>query len=165
MKRLDAATIKHQIDNLLAAFPELADDDVLRADTFEGETDLHEYLERLEDKRQDAVAFADAIDARIELLKERRDRFKRRDQGLRGAMFAALQWANVPKAELPIATIAIRQGTAKVVISDESIIPLPFCRIKREPDKIKIKAALEAFESVPGASLSNAEPVLTVRIK
>jgi len=44
-------------------------------------------------------------------------------------------------------------------------VPDEFCRFKREPDKTKIKAALADLKPVPGASLSNAEDTLAVRVK
>ncbi len=165
MKRLDAATIRHQIEALFVAFPELHDDDILRADTFEGETDLIEYLRYLEDKRSDALSKAQALKMRIDGLKERGDRYEHRCEGLRAAMFKAMEWAEQRKVELPEATLLIREGTQRVIIHDEAAVPDIYCRIRREPDKTKIKAALSEFGDVPGASLSNAEPVLTVRIK
>ncbi len=165
MKRLDAATIRHQIEALFVAFPELHDDDVLRADTFEGETDLIEYLRHLERKRRGTLALAQALKIEIEELKARGDRFERRCEGLRSIMFKAMEWSEQRKVELPEATLSIREGTQRVIIHDEAAVPDIYCRVRREPDKTKIKAALSEFGDVPGASLSNAEPVLTVRIK
>jgi hypothetical protein len=44
-------------------------------------------------------------------------------------------------------------------------LPATFVRIKREPDKARIKVALQDGTSVPGATLSNAEENLTIRTK
>ena len=38
-------------------------------------------------------------------------------------------------------------------------------RIKKEPDKLRIKAAISAHEHVPGAMMSNPEPVLAIHSK
>ena len=165
MKNLDVSTIRAQIDSLIAAHPEIDEDEVLRADMIEGETDLHEFLRDIERKRRNADTFVDALAIEITTLRDRRARFERRDQALRALMFNLLQWAEVKKVELPEATISIRAGQQKVIVEDENAIPDEYCRIIREPDKIKIKAALLEFKSVAGAALSNAEPTLAVRIK
>ena len=165
MKNLDVSTVRAQIDNLIAAHPEIDEDEVLRSDMLEGSTDLHEFLREIERKRRSADTFVDALAIEITALRDRRARFERRDQALRALMFNLLQWAEVKKVELPEATISIRAGQQKVIVEDENAIPDEYCRIIREPDKIKIKAALLEFKSVAGAALSNAEPTLAVRIK
>ena len=45
--RLDPAVIRHQVDGLLAAYPELVEDEVLRLDMIEGSTDLVDFVRRL----------------------------------------------------------------------------------------------------------------------
>jgi hypothetical protein len=165
MKHLDAGTIRAQINALLLAHPEIADDEILLADSLEGQTDLFEFLREIERKRRTASTLAEAVAIEIKDLRERRDRFMRRDEALRAMLFNVLQWAELKKAELPEATISIRTGSQKVIIEDENTIPDEYCRIIREPDKVKIKAALSEFKSVAGASLSNAEPVLAIRTK
>ena len=165
MHKLDVSVIRQQIDQLLLAYPDLADDEVLRADMIEGETDLHEFLRKIERKREDAVALSNALSMTIDELKARKERFERRDQAMRHLMFSAMQWADLRRAELPEATLSVRNGTPKVVIVDEQSIPAEFFRIKREPDKTLIRDALNALENVPGAAMSNAEPVLSVRTK
>jgi len=106
----------------------------------------------------------DGIDVKLAELKERKQRFLDRDAAMRRIMFSVMNFADVPKIELPEATIAIRKGTAKVIILDEAAIPDSLCRITREPDKLAIKEALKT-DFVPGAALSNAEAVLTIRTK
>lgn len=163
--RLDPTILKQQIDGLFVSYPELLEDEILLRDTLEGSTDLIEFLRSLETQRQDAVTLAEAIALNIENLRQRRARFERRDEAIRNLMFRLLQAAHLKKLELPEATLSVRLGVPKVVIVDESEIPDAFCRIKREPDKIKIKAALSEFKPVPGATLSNAEDTLSVRVK
>ena len=85
---------------------------------------------------------------------------------MRALMFSALQWADLRKAELPEATLSIRDGVAKVVIVDEAQIPDDFMRIRKEPNKTAIKDALiSGMQEVPGAAMSNIEPVLMLRVK
>ena len=54
--RLDPAVIKQQVENLLLAYPELTDDEQLRADMLEGSTDLVAYLRQLETARVAAAS-------------------------------------------------------------------------------------------------------------
>jgi hypothetical protein len=165
MKPLNPAFIKAQIDMLLVQFPELLEDDVLRADTIEGQTDLHEFLRGLEHRRREASAMVNAIGMDIDNLKQRQARFDRRDEAMRGLMFKLLESAELKRLELPEATLSIANGRQKVVIVDESLLPEDCLRIKTEPDKTAIKAKLDGFETVPGACLSNPEPHLTIRVK
>jgi hypothetical protein len=163
--RLDPAAIKHQIESLLISYPELADDEVLRADMIEGSTDLVEFLRKLETARQQATATAAAIGTLIDNWRQRQSRFERRDQAIRDLMLQLLQAAHLRKLELPECTLSIRIGVPRVIIVDETEIPDEYLRIVSSPDKTKIKAALSEFKPVPGATLSNAEDNLTVRIK
>ena len=165
MKRLDAHTVRQQIDALYAAHPEVLEDELFQMDVLEGETDLLELLREIERKRRTADTLAEAVALEIKALRERRDRFVRRDEALRAFMFKLMEHAQLQKAELPEATLSIRRGQQRVIIEDENRIPDDYCRIIREPDKIKIKAALQEFKPVAGCTLSNAEPTLAVRIK
>jgi hypothetical protein len=163
--RLDPAIIKHQVAQLLATYPELVDDEVLQLDMLEGSTDLVEFMRVLERRRQDAVTLSEAVAMNIDALAARRARFERRQEVVRQLMFQLLQLAHLKKLELPEATVSMRAGVPKVIVTDEAAVPDEFCRIKREPDKGKIKAALAELKPVPGATLSNAEDVISIRVK
>lgn len=163
--RLDPAIIKQQIENLKVSFPDLLDEDDTWQLALESETDIKEYLRTVERKREDAAALEQALSLTIDALRQRKARFERREQAMRALMFSAMQWAELTRIETPEATLSIRNGTPKVLITDEGLIPDEFMRIKKEPDKILLKEALSNFEEVPGATLSNSEQVLSVRVK
>jgi hypothetical protein len=163
--RLDPAVIKQQIESLIATYPELADDEVLRADMLEGSTDLVAYLRRLEVARQGAVATAEAIATLLDSWKQRQQRFEHRVDALRSIMLKLLQTAQLKKLELPEATLSVKLGVPRVLVTDDAAVPDEFCRFKREPDRTKIKAALAELKPVPGATLTNAEDVLAVRVR
>jgi len=162
---LNPFLIKAQIDNLLVANPELADDDILRADMIEGATDAFELLAILVGKIEDTDILIDGIAERKAELGEREARFQRRVISLRNLIFKLMEAASLNKAELPTATLSIRAGQRKVVIIDETILPDVLCRIKREPDKARIKDMLTAGQEVRGAELSNGEMTLAIRVK
>jgi Siphovirus Gp157 len=162
---LGAKIVQSMITELLTAYPDLKDDEVLRADTIEGETIAFEFIGRLVRLVGDTQAMQAGIHAyRVELA-ERQERYERRELALRALMFKVMQTADLQRAELPEATVTVRAGTPKVVIVDEELIPKHLQRVKVEPDKTKIKAALQANQDVPGAVLSNAEPTIAIRIK
>lgn len=165
MKHLDPTIIRQQVENLKIAFPDLADDDDTWQIALESETDVKEYLRTVERKREDTAALEEALSLTIDALRQRKTRFERREQAMRALLFAAMQWADLRKCELPEATLSIRDGIPKVMITDESQIPDEYMRVRKEPDKALIKEALNGFENVPGATMSNAEPVLAVRVK
>jgi Siphovirus Gp157 len=164
-RQINKIELLQQIDWLIANFPELAEDEVLRRDTIEGDTDFIEYMRLLERRRQDARTLQEALELYVEELKQRSDRFKRRDEGMRALMLNLLQHAQLRRLELPEATISVRHGVPRVVITDEAELPGEFWRIKKEPDKIKLKQALEISTHVPGATLSNSPETLNIRIK
>lgn len=164
-RRLDLAIVRQQISNLLLANPELVDDDVLRADTIKGETDAFDLLRQCEAKRREARLLTAGIASVINELNARLARIERREQAIRQLAFKLMEAADLRKIELPEATYSISNSAPKVVIIDEDELPALFIRVKREPDKSAINAALKSGAIVPGATLNNPEPHLTIRTK
>lgn len=112
----------------------------------------------------EAGADADAISERITALQDRRERATSRREAYRAAIFAALDAAGQRSWKSPEFTVSVTPGRAGVVITDPAAIPDQFVRIKREPDKTAIGAAL-ALGPVSGAELRNGLPTLTIRTK
>jgi len=160
-----AHQIRDEITALLLAFPELEEDEILRSDMIEGQTSTFEFLSGIVRKIGSTDAIISGTADYIGELKERQDRLERRKHALRSLISKIMNTAELRKAELPEATLSIRNGQPKVQIINEQEIPRDFLRIKTEPDKTKIKAALQAHEYVPGAALSNSEPVLAIIVK
>lgn len=163
--RLDPNIIRQQIANLLTTCPELAEDDVLRADMVEAETDAYTFLSIITRKIGESEALCEGVDAYVKDLYLRQNRVERRIDALRLLAFKIMEAAALKSAELPEATLSIRAGQQKVIITDETQIPDALFKIKREPDKTAIKEKLKSGEVVAGAQLSNAEPSLTIRTK
>ena len=162
--RVDPQIIAHQIANLKTSYPELAGDEDDWSLALSSETELDEMLTRLVRMIEDSKALIEGTGARMDELKARQDRFRRRIEAYRSLIFKLMQTAELQKRELPEATLSIRAGSPKIIIADEDKIPLNLCETKIEPNKTKIKEAL-ASGPVPGVELSNAEPVLSVRVK
>jgi hypothetical protein len=157
--------IRAQIAGLRATHPELVEDEESWLLALESETDLTETLRAIERKRQETAGLAGGIVYAITQLHERQERFERRETALRAILFKLMQAADLRKVELPEATLSVRNGTPKVIITDETALPDDACRFKREPDKKTIKEWLESGTVMAGATLSNAEPCLSVRVR
>ena len=165
--RLDPTFVRAQIEALRVTYPGIWDDDdqVLLADMLEGETGLHEFLARVVDVMDDAEEIIDGINVKMEERKARRARFEQRYEAMRELARKLMDQAGLRKLVLPAATLSIRTGQPKVIITDETALPPDCVRIRREPDKVAIKERLARGETVLGAEMSNAEPTLAVRIK
>ena len=163
--RLDIKAVTDAIALLLRDNPELDEDEVLRADMIEGQTNAFDFLSDIVRKIGTTAAIATGTAEYIGELQERKARLERREYALRGLIAKVMNAANLTKAELAEATCSIRAGVPKVVIVNENEIPKEFLRIKTEPNKTTIRAALMAHEHVPGCALSNAEPTLAIHVK
>ena len=165
--RQDFHALQQQIANLYLEYPELKEDDaVLRVDTLTGATNLGEMLTAILHSLEDAKALRDGTQGRLDELKARQDRFKLRIEFLRLMITKIMQHVEVGKIELPEATLSMRKGSAQLIGDpDPAELPDDLVRIVRQPDKAKIKEALERGEEVPGFVLSNAPPSLSVRVK
>lgn len=162
--RLDANAILQQITGLLLEYPDLADDEVLRADMVEGSTELSDFLRRLERDRQENEAHATALDEVIRTMKLRKCRMERRDEAMRALALKLLFAVDQNKLTLPEATYSIRTVPRSVLITDEDALPDCACTFVRKPNKTAIKEMLEVAP-VPGATMSNGGRTLSIRTK
>lgn len=159
----DVTILEREFADLVAAYPELAEDDELRADTIEGETDAYRVLGKIVAIERDANSMVLAIGERAKELVARKDRYTRRKDAMRALLLRLLKAADLNKVSLPEATVSVSKGRAGVEIVDETLLPDNVIKLKREPDKTAIKAALDAGEDVPGAVLREGQPSVTVR--
>jgi hypothetical protein len=165
MNRLDANAIVQQITGLLLEYPDLADDEVLRADMIEGSTELVEFLRRLERARQDAATHAEALTSNMKDLKARKYRFERREEAMRALALKLLYAADATKPiEFPEATYSMRTVPPSVVITDENALPDAACKFERKPDRTAIKDMLQ-IGPVEGACMSNGNKTLAIRTR
>lgn len=160
----DVANLLAEVDSLLKAFPELADDDALRADMLEGSTSAFDVLTRLVNIERDADSMAKAVANRIVELSARTARAEKRKEAMRVIMLRIMRGAGLSKASLVEATVSVGKGRDSVEIVDEEALPKAFVKVVKTPDKTAIKAALDAGKKVRGAAIKTGEDVLTVRV-
>lgn len=159
----DVANVLADIDALLAAYPELAEDEDLRRDMLEGSTAAYDVLTRLVNIEREANSMADAIAARVRDLQARKARAEKRKDMARALMLKVMQAAGIQKAPLVEATVSVSKGRAGVDVVDADALPADLVRVERVPDKKAIMERFAANENVPGAVLREATPTVTVR--
>ncbi|MFC0245800.1 siphovirus Gp157 family protein [Falsochrobactrum ovis] len=159
----DVTVLEREFADLIAAFPELAEDEDLRADTIEGETDAYRVLGKIVAIERDANSMITAINERAKELSARKERYTRRKDAMRALLLRLLKAADLSKVSLPEATVSVGKGRAGVEIIDETLLPDSVVKLKREPDRTAIKAALDAGQEVPGAVLKVGNETITVR--
>lgn len=163
---INPLVVRQQIENLKVAHPELIEDDEAWLASLESETRFEELVTQLVRRIDDSKALAEGTAGRLTELQERKARMLHRMESLRNLLFKLMESAELAKLELPEATITIRKGTPQLVgEADPSALPDELCKISRSPDRTAIKDALKTGKEVPGFSLSNATPSLSIRIK
>jgi hypothetical protein len=164
--KLDVRELQQQIANLFLEFPELKDDEVLRADMLEGQTEIKAMFTTILHSIDDAKAFSDGVDLRISQLAERKARFDMRVEFLRALILKVMRWADLRKVELAEATLSQRASQPKLIGDpDVALLPEELVKVTRAPDRTKIREALLRGDFVPECSLSNAEPTLAIHSK
>lgn len=156
------ASLQGEIASLLARYPELAEDEDLRADMLEGETDLHAVIEKLLGMAREAESMCEAIAARRGALGERLVRYEAKELAMREIIQTLMDRAGLQKLQLPEATLSISYRKPSPVVTDEAALPDEFCKIVRKPDMAKIK---EAETLPPGVAMGNGKSVLTIRTR
>jgi hypothetical protein len=162
----DINLLRQRIDLLLREYPDLVEDDVLRLDMIEGETDFSKIMTRLVRLVQDAKALQDGTTERLNELSQRKKRFEHRVDAFRDLIRLLMETAGTKKLELPEATLSMRAGIPSLVGDpDPNELPDTLVKIERKPDRTKIREALERGDLIPGCALSNSPPSLTLRVK
>jgi hypothetical protein len=161
--RLDPAHIARIADDLRALLGDDYDDQTF-LDTLDGETDALEIAERLIAAMREAEAMSAAAKAQADALAARASRFAAAGAAHKAQLGPLLDAIGTRKLVLPAATVSRLAGRASVRIDAPDDVPTQLCRIRREPDKAAIKAALEAGEAVPGARLENGPDTVSVRV-
>lgn len=142
------------------------DDPKLILDTIEGETDLAEAIVAVYEETFEDELLVAGLDAKIDELKTRKGRFEKSIELRRTIILMALDRAGIDNVRCPLATLSRSTTKPKLVVDQEEQIPSRFWK-PSDPtlDRAKLKAALEAKETVPGARLGEPGVSLTIRVK
>lgn len=166
MRALDPTIIRHQIDNLSIAYPDLATDEEDWSLALASETDLDDLLVMLVRRIDDTKALLEGTDGRLKELQSRKERFGRRIEAYRTLILKLMSAADVKTRELAEATLSVCNVAPKVVGEPDPLtLPDDLVVVQRKPDRTAIKEALQAGREVTGCQLSNGDVSLTVRVK
>ena len=161
-----------QIDQAMACLAALrhreqisGDDDELSLLLDNAEQNIEALLRAVINAALENEGIAEAVKERIELLKFRQDRYKRRAEALRGTAFAMMDALGLSKFSMPEFTASVGKPRGGLLITDEAQIPDEYMRVKREPDKARILEDLQNGVEITGAVVANGVPTFTVRSK
>lgn len=148
---------------LVEAHPDLATDDDFLMDVIEGETDAHAIMKRIVIDRAEALANAEAMDTLANHYTAISDKWTARAESRRKLMGLVLDAVGLRKMVTPAGTVSVSPGRVSLALADDFTPPQGYARTKVEPDKKAIKDALDAGETMPGASLVTGNPIVQVR--
>jgi hypothetical protein len=141
-------------------------DEQTLADTVEGLTDLHEIVVAVIRSALADEALAIGLKSRIADMQERLDRLQDRASKRRQIAKDVMVELDLKKITAPDFTVSIRPGTPALLVLDEAAVPSIFWqpsapRLNRQGLLSELKDGAE----IQGVTLSNPEPVLSVRTK
>jgi hypothetical protein len=141
-------------------------DDQTLADTVEGLTDLHEIIIAIVRSALSDEALASGLQGRIAEMEERLGRLQDRASKRRQIAKDVMVELDLKKITAPDFSISIRPGMPSLLVLDENVVPSIFWqpsepRLKRQELLTELKQGAE----VEGVTLSNPEPILSVRVK
>jgi hypothetical protein len=160
-----ALGIYRTIRERIVAMDSSIDEDTL-ADTLEGVTDIHEVLSAVVRSALLDEALVDGLKEHIHRLQARLERLSERATERRRVARDAMAEADIKKVVAPDFTLSLRSGPPALVVVDEKAIPESYWE-PRNPrlNRAGLIAELKGGASIPGAHLSNPEPVLSVRVR
>jgi len=162
---LDAAFVKAEIGKLLAEYPELEEDDELRIDTIEGETDALRIIQRALDEQREAETMVGAIKAREIDIAARCGRYERKSDAMRQLIKAVMRAAKLDKISLTEASLSLTKPRQTVGIEDLDALPQGYFKTIRQADKAAIKSAFDQGDQIPGAFIVTGDTGLMIRTK
>ena len=151
-------------ERIRALEPEL--DEQTLADTVEGLTDLHEILAAIVRAALADEALASGLKGRVAEMQERLERLQERAAKRRQIVKDTMVELDLKKLTAPDFSASIRPGMPALLVLDEAAVPSIYWE-PREPrlDRQGLLAELKQGAEITGVTLSNPEPVLSVRTK
>ena len=166
MDQLDFATSTYRAlrDRIRAQDPQI--DDQTLADTVEGLTDVHEILAAIVRAALADEALATGLKCRLADMQDRLDRLRDRAAKRRQIVKDTMVELDLTKLTAPDFTASVRPGLPALVVLNEDAVPKTYW----EPGEPRLRRQVLAHDlkggaEIEGATLSNPEPVLSVRTR
>jgi hypothetical protein len=166
MDQLMFATTNYQAVHDRIRAQDLQIDEQTLADTVEGLTDLHEIVQAIIRAALADEALARGLRCRIAEMQDRLDRLEDRASKRRQIAKDVMVELDLKKLTAPDFTASIRPGMPALVVLNEDEVPKTYWepgepRLRRQVLASDLKGGAE----ITGATLSNPEPVLSVRTR
>ena len=141
-------------------------DEQTLTDTVEGLTDLHEILAAIVRAALADEALATGLKSRIAEMQERLERLQERAAKRRQVVKDTMVELDLKKLTAPDFSASVRPGMPALLVIDEAAVPSIYWE-PREPrlDRQGLLAEHKQGSEITGVTLSNPEPVLSVRTK
>ena len=141
-------------------------DEETLTDTVEGLTDVHEILAAIVRAALADEALATGLKGRIAEMQERLERLQERAAKRRQVVKDTMVELDLKKLTAPDFSASIRPGMPALLVIDGAAVPSIYWE-PREPrlDRQGLLAELKQGAEITGVTLSNPEPVLSVRTK
>ena len=151
-------------DRIRAEEPQI--DEQTLADTVEGLTDLHEIVTAIIRSALADEAMATGLKCRIADMQGRLDRLQDRASKRRQIAKDVMIDLDLKKITAPDFTVSIRPGMPSLLVLDEAAVPSIYWQ-PSEPrlNRQKLATELKDGAEITGVTLSNPEPVLSVRVR
>jgi hypothetical protein len=164
--KLEFAAIAHRTirDRIPADDPQI--DEQTLADTVEGLTDLHEIVAAIVRAALTDEALATGLKGRIAEMQDRLERLQDCAAKRRQIAKDVMVELDLKKITAPDFTVSIRPGMPALLVLDEAAVPNIYWE-PREPrlNRQGLLSELKGGAEIEGVTLSNPEPVLSVRTK
>ena len=162
--RFEVSKYQQLKQRLLTDFPGVDEETVL--DTLEGITDLHEMIAAIIRSALVDEALHAGLRFRLDDMKQRLSRLEVRAAKKRQLALEAMSEVRFTKLDQPDFTASTRAGSPALIVVAEDKIPNTYWLPQpAKLDRQTILGELKRGAKVPGAQLSNPQPVLMVRTK
>jgi len=159
-----AITYRAVRDRIQADDPHI--DEQTLADTVEGLTDLHEVIAAIIRSALSDEVLAAGLKSRIADMQGRLERLQDRASKRRQIARDVMTELNLKRLSAPDFTASIREGIPSLVVTDESVIPKSYWELRAPHlNRQELTNDLKQGEEIAGVTLSNPEPVLSVRTR
>ena len=159
-----ATTYRALRDRIRAQDPQI--DEQILADTVEGLTDLREILQAIIRAALADEALATGLKGRIGEMQERLDRLQDRASKRRQIAKDVMVELDIKKITAADFTVSIRPGLPSLLVLDEAAVPSVYWQpVAPRLDRQGLLNELKEGAGITGVTLSNPEPVLSVRTK
>ena len=141
-------------------------DEQTLADTVEGLTDVHEIVAAIVRAALADEALANGLKGRIAEMQDRLDRLQDCAAKRRQIAKEVMIELDIKKITAPDFTVSIRPGMPSLLVIDEKAVPSIYWQpVPRSSSARSSSASSNRAAEITGVTLSNPEPVLSVRTR